>query len=426
MKWPNDVLVHGKKVAGILVEMEAELEEVRFLVAGVGINANLPAGAFPEDARDQATSLMAATGRKVDRVQLLAALLTHLEAGYLQWMEKGFDPLLDEVRRKMAYLGEPVEVIGASRRWTGTAVDLAPDGALLVKDPEGRTVPSTPATSPCAGAADAGRAPICQPKVKIGVDNGAPSGDDSGQVRFSNERRSSHARSMPLKSSPAPGRAPAWSLRELTAAGLFAALTAVAAVMTIPMPFVPFTLQVLGDAPPRRGAGRPGRGAESSRLRGDGAPSACPSSPGATAGVQALASVRQAATSLGFILAAWVVGRLFERRSTAGPWRAMGAMALGLAAIHVPGVLVLSYHTGSLASALAVGVAFLPVDIVKAPAPTSSRKASRPTASPCGRPPGPGPGAARTDRLEDGAGRGLVPAGAETRAPLLWTVCYGV
>src|SRR5690606_27602910 len=113
VKWPNDVLVHGKKVAGILVEMEAELEEVRFLVAGVGINANLPAGAFPEDARDQATSLMAATGRKVDRVQLLAALLTHLEAGYLQWMEKGFDPLLDEVRRKMAYLGEPVEVIGA-------------------------------------------------------------------------------------------------------------------------------------------------------------------------------------------------------------------------------------------------------------------------------------------------------------------------
>jgi len=141
VKWPNDVLVHGKKVAGILVEMEAELEEVRFLVAGVGINANLPAGAFPEDARDQATSLMAATGRKVDRVQLLAALLTHLEAGYLQWMEKGFDPLLDEVRRKMAYLGEPVEVIGATRRWTGTAVDLAPDGALLVKDPEGRTVP---------------------------------------------------------------------------------------------------------------------------------------------------------------------------------------------------------------------------------------------------------------------------------------------
>lgn len=51
--------------------------------------------------------------------------------------------------------------------------------------------------------------------------------------------------STPLKSSPAPGRAPAWSLRELTAAGLFAALTAVAAVITIPMPFVPFTLQVL-------------------------------------------------------------------------------------------------------------------------------------------------------------------------------------
>jgi len=170
--------------------------------------------------------------------------------------------------------------------------------------------------------------------------------------------------STPLKSSPAPGRAPAWSLRELTAAGLFAALTAVAAVITIPMPFVPFTLQVLVTL--LSGAVLGARaGALSQAVYVLMGAIGLPVFAGRNGGVQALAGPT-GGYLLGFILAAWVVGRLFERSSTAGPWRAMGAMALGLAAIHVPGVLVLSYHTGSLASALAVGAAFLPVDIVKA------------------------------------------------------------
>jgi len=141
VKWPNDVLVEGKKAAGILVEMDAELEVVRSLVIGIGINANLPLEAIPEDAREYATSLMEATGRRIDRAGLLAGFLAHLEACYFQWMEEGFAPLLEALREKAAFLGEPVEVIEANRRWTGTAEDIASDGALLVRDEKGETVP---------------------------------------------------------------------------------------------------------------------------------------------------------------------------------------------------------------------------------------------------------------------------------------------
>src|SRR5690606_17738489 len=90
IKWPNDVLVGGKKTAGILVEMEAEIEEVRALVVGVGINANLPLDESPQEARDIATSLMEATGRQVDRRQLLAAFLSRLEERYQSWLGDGF------------------------------------------------------------------------------------------------------------------------------------------------------------------------------------------------------------------------------------------------------------------------------------------------------------------------------------------------
>jgi len=140
IKWPNDILVGGLKTAGILVEMDAELEEVRSLVIGVGINVNLSRQELPEDARSRATSLMEAAGRKIDRVELLAAFLTRLEESYFTWIEKGFAAILPALREKAAYLGERVEVIEAGRRWQGIARDLGDDGALLVEDDSGQLV----------------------------------------------------------------------------------------------------------------------------------------------------------------------------------------------------------------------------------------------------------------------------------------------
>lgn len=138
VKWPNDVLVNGKKVAGILVEMEAELDAVRFLVIGIGINANLPIEAIPEEARERASTLVRERGQKIDRALLLGRLLTHLERFYLTWQVRGFSPILREVRERTAYLGRDVKVVEHGDSWVGEAVSIAPDGSLLVRAPDGK------------------------------------------------------------------------------------------------------------------------------------------------------------------------------------------------------------------------------------------------------------------------------------------------
>lgn len=138
IKWPNDVLVEGRKVSGILVEMDAELESVRSLVIGIGVNANVPLEAIPEDARPSATSLHAASGGSVDRARFLGRLLTHLERLYDAWSRSGFDRLLCAIRDKTITVGQQVRVTEPAGVWEGRAIDLADDGALVVVDGSGK------------------------------------------------------------------------------------------------------------------------------------------------------------------------------------------------------------------------------------------------------------------------------------------------
>lgn len=138
VKWPNDVLVGEKKVAGILVEMDAELDQVRSLAVGIGLNANLEPDDFPPEARSHATSLLLALGRPVDRAALLGALLNHLERVYLRVLEGGLGAVLDDLRKRAAWLGFEVQVTDGQRAWEGVARDIAPDGALLVETAGGR------------------------------------------------------------------------------------------------------------------------------------------------------------------------------------------------------------------------------------------------------------------------------------------------
>lgn len=154
------------------------------------------------------------------------------------------------------------------------------------------------------------------------------------------------------------------ALKEVTAAGLFAALTAVSAMVTIPMPMVPFTLQVMVTL--LAGAVLGARaGALSQAVYLLMGVIGLPVFAGRIGGIQGLAGPT-GGYLIGFVLAAWVVGSFFGRSETPRPLRAMFAMGLGIVAIHVPGVLVLSLHTGSLSSALAIGLAFIPMDILKA------------------------------------------------------------
>ncbi len=113
IKWPNDILVGGLKTAGILVEMDAELEEVRSLVIGVGINVNLPRQELPRSREARATSLMEAAGRKIDRVESWPRFSRALRRATSPGSNKGFAAILPALREKAAYLGERVEVIEA-------------------------------------------------------------------------------------------------------------------------------------------------------------------------------------------------------------------------------------------------------------------------------------------------------------------------
>ena len=137
IKWPNDILYEGGKLVGILTEMSAEMDAVNHIVIGMGINVNIAKADFPSELRPVATSLLEITGRPVSRLTLLAAVLLELEELYLSAVKGGFDNILSEWRKYSVTLGQTVDIIGVNRQYSGVAVDIDEDGALLVKTESG-------------------------------------------------------------------------------------------------------------------------------------------------------------------------------------------------------------------------------------------------------------------------------------------------
>jgi BirA family transcriptional regulator, biotin operon repressor / biotin---[acetyl-CoA-carboxylase] ligase len=131
IKWPNDVLVNGKKICGILTEMSAETDVVSFIVLGIGVNLN------NDVPLETATTLKAELGQKVDRVKFVQALLESLEEDYLTFKEQGFTPILWSWRRYSDTLGRPVEVTYQGEIIRGVAQDVSDNGALNVKTKDG-------------------------------------------------------------------------------------------------------------------------------------------------------------------------------------------------------------------------------------------------------------------------------------------------
>jgi BirA family biotin operon repressor/biotin-[acetyl-CoA-carboxylase] ligase len=93
IKWPNDLLVDGKKISGILLESSADEEKLQHVIAGVGISVNLDPDDFPEEIRDVASSLSIQAHRKIDRAELLCHFLVELESLYELYHEQGFAPI---------------------------------------------------------------------------------------------------------------------------------------------------------------------------------------------------------------------------------------------------------------------------------------------------------------------------------------------
>jgi BirA family biotin operon repressor/biotin-[acetyl-CoA-carboxylase] ligase len=139
IKWPNDVLIDGLKTSGILMEMNAEATKVGFVILGIGVNLNVDRDEFPAEFRARATSLAAASGRRVDRIAFTRRLYGILEDVFDLHAENGFASLRGRFDPWFRMPGRAVEVHGmGNETLTGTAVGIAPDGALEVERADGR------------------------------------------------------------------------------------------------------------------------------------------------------------------------------------------------------------------------------------------------------------------------------------------------
>lgn len=132
IKWPNDILYNGKKMVGILTEMNAEMERINYIIIGIGINVNIAREEMPEDIRDIAVSLSQITKNNVSRLKLLNKVLYHLEQLYIMAQRQNFAPILDEWRKYSVTLNQEIKVISVNDVTYGKAVDIDDDGALLV------------------------------------------------------------------------------------------------------------------------------------------------------------------------------------------------------------------------------------------------------------------------------------------------------
>jgi len=138
IKWPNDILVGEKKLAGILTEMSTEMDSVDYIVVGLGLNVNTAAEGFPEALRGQATSLLVETGERVSRVGVVRAFLEHFEKCYEQLTTAGFDPIMTRWRALTNVFGQQVRVEAIGNVYSGEVVDVDSDGILVIKDESGQ------------------------------------------------------------------------------------------------------------------------------------------------------------------------------------------------------------------------------------------------------------------------------------------------
>jgi BirA family biotin operon repressor/biotin-[acetyl-CoA-carboxylase] ligase len=138
IKWPNDILIGGKKVAGILTELSAELDKVRHVILGIGIDVNLGAGELPAELRKTATSLKIESGETISRAELAVAILRELDADYARICGGKFSEVADEWEEHCTTIGRDVTVQIGDRKIRGCAESLDDDGALLLRTEHGR------------------------------------------------------------------------------------------------------------------------------------------------------------------------------------------------------------------------------------------------------------------------------------------------
>ncbi len=139
IKWPNDILVGGKKLAGILTESSVDAQRLHFVVVGIGVNVNLPASMLPEEIRGAATSLLILTNKIVDRTAFTGELIRNLDRCYGELEQRGFPPMAARWESFFELKGRKVKVEMGDRVVLGIARGIDRDGALVLEKQGGAT-----------------------------------------------------------------------------------------------------------------------------------------------------------------------------------------------------------------------------------------------------------------------------------------------
>lgn len=137
IKWPNDVLINGRKIAGILTEAVTDMDGIEYIVTGIGLNVNNRIADFPEEFRSIATTVREEAGHYISRVELMQEFLWQLERSYRQLVSGDFDEILEKVRRLSLVIGRDIKIDSVNGATSGRAIDIDNNGFLMVRDSHG-------------------------------------------------------------------------------------------------------------------------------------------------------------------------------------------------------------------------------------------------------------------------------------------------
>jgi len=137
IKWPNDLLIGGRKVCGILTELRGEQDQIHYVIMGIGINVNGRESDFPPELKPIATSLAREKGEPIHRASLIAGILKELESYYHLYLREGFGPIRAKWEQKAGMLGQMIVARTAQGTVTGVAQSLNEQGALLLETDQG-------------------------------------------------------------------------------------------------------------------------------------------------------------------------------------------------------------------------------------------------------------------------------------------------
>ncbi|MBM4277727.1 MAG: biotin--[acetyl-CoA-carboxylase] ligase [Deltaproteobacteria bacterium] len=137
IKWPNDILLSGRKIAGLLNEIKSETDRIHFIILGIGVNLNVDEKMFPKEIRSIATSMKREMGQAVSRKDFLALLLKELEKWYTVFLKEGGTVILNSWRERAQIKGRQVKMTSFGETIAGRAIDVDSDGALIIETRRG-------------------------------------------------------------------------------------------------------------------------------------------------------------------------------------------------------------------------------------------------------------------------------------------------